>query len=628
MFSNFTSEHPAPVKPSLGSGRQSHCSCRRTEHTRREAIARGLKVIRTKFSVPELPSFEADKLDSLLLHLLSPGKHSIRFPRAVRGVDHDGFPIFFRLGRLSRWELATSVASIKRGLTSGTCAMHPPESAFESWASKACPSKPPTSSKEYLQFARKVAREVFQYGWDRTYHSFCDSFSPDSSTRFSRDQGKADLWWAGNSDKETFLREVKTGRFDPIEGMKLRYSEVPAVGKVRAMGIPSVDYDRLGPLHKTMYEHLATKDWLLRGTPTPNRIRSVCRGAQHTSVDFSSATDNLKLDVTEAILGVALSKSKYIPGGIKLAAHDALYPAVYTTNEINGEWPCRFVSHGQMMGTYTSFPLLCMQSYVAARWATRNCKTAGILVNGDDTLISSERRILPEDYPEGFILNRKKTMWSSTAVELNSTQFLKVGGGRWREVRGLRRGAWYVSHKGNATMAAACLRAGNRWLDAFCKIYTHDKKKVLLSSCGVLGKGEAFFQLEKRMMKKGSYWKREEVKTQESRFDLLDIEPTYGDRVGFWHDLFNAGREGGEGSTRVQFVKVPPVRDCRRPIYRFRNGVLSIDPLRSFKGNCTYSWLKPGYEWPVRPSRGKLYSYSRLYEYVGSSKEFPIQTEE
>jgi len=212
-----------------------------------------------------------------------------------------------------------------------------------------------------------------------------------------------------------------------------------------------------------IYHHLGGVDWLLKGPPTVEKIESVCVGhSWFTSVDLVSATDNLPLDATEAILGALLAKCSRVPGAVRLLAYNSLRPVIVSglpDSDVE-------VTHGQMMGGYLSFPLLCLQSYLAARWATRGQK-AGILVNGDDTLIASASPVSHQDYPSGMVLNRLKTISARNVAEVNSTVFLRSKG-RWREVRHLRRGSALSDYRGMVHLAAACCR-DVAWTDALIR---------------------------------------------------------------------------------------------------------------------------------------------------------------
>jgi len=126
------------------------------------------------------------------------------------------------------------------------------------------------------------------------------------------------------------------------------------------------------------------------------------------------------------------------------------------------------------MGAYLSFPLLCVQSYCAASWAARFDPHARFLVNGDDTIISAVRDVTVQDYPSGYRLNDDKTIRAKNVVEVNSTVFLRSGG-KWREVRHIRKAGAPTDFQGMIHMAKAVLispqfvdawqraRIGRRW---------------------------------------------------------------------------------------------------------------------------------------------------------------------
>lgn len=308
------------------------------------------------------------------------------------------------------------------------------------------------------------------------------------------------------------------------------------MGKVRPMGIPTYDWDLLGPLHKCIYQHISRKSWCLRGAPTSRRVTKVMEGkAWATSVDLVSATDGLRIDAAEAILGALLAKAKYVPGRIRLHAFESLRPCIRGKE----------VTHGQQMGTYLSFPLLCLQSYLAARWATRG-QQASYLVNGDDCLIGSDRPIQNSDYPEGFQINEKKTMRARNAAEINSTQFL-FRRGKWEEVRSVRRGAFQSDLPGILHFSAVIKAAGPKWVDALLKSRLIKDYKPSQLGFDPLD-SSTLWAAEERCKRRGWY---ELCPPPEppTRFERMRSRPYYGDRVAFAKDLFEGDREGGDQSS-------------------------------------------------------------------------------
>jgi hypothetical protein len=583
----------APIKSSRGGGAYKPCSCLKQEHMNREAAARFLRVVRTRFSLPmgELPDMKIADFGQYLSFLLLNGRQrpSLLFPRSQRGW-RDGFPILSRLGRRQRWEFASTMASFKRGLRPNICLAHSNSSGYASWSSNACRSEPPVSSPDYLAFVRKVTRRVFRFGWDDTYDSFCRSFVPSSSSRFDRGVSAID-WWRSRCSWKKFQSYLRGRECEHLQGAKLRYKAVPAVGKVRHMGLPTSDWDLLGPLHKTMYQYIASKEWILKGPPTAGRISSVCTGEWQTSIDLVAATDGLCQDVARAILEVAMSKASSVPGRIGLMAIEYQTPT------------CRGleVNHGQNMGTYLSFPLLCLQSYIAARWATRNDgSSVSILVNGDDTVISCSRPIESSDYPPGFQINDTKTARQRNFVEVNSTQFIRQNE-RWRKVCVLRRGAFYSDAAGIRHFASVCSDAGSSWQSALCR-HKRYFGKLLPSVLGLNVSIPVVYRTDQLISLGRHYEAVMASASPDSRFDLLASEPCSGDRLAFCVDLFEGGRETREV-----------------PDFDFDTMVLSRE---NYRYRLSYQPYRSRYE-KEKKKREKLYCYSQLYPAVEESLGTP-----
>jgi len=222
------------------------------------------------------------------------------------------------------------------------------------------------------------------------------------------------------------------------------------------------------------------------------------------------------------------------------------------------------VSHGQMMGAYLSFPLLCIQSYLAARWAARFDSGATFLVNGDDCVISASRGVLSSDYPPGFKLNNLKTIRSKSVVEVNSTCFLKEGR-RWKLVDHLRRGSVLPTFSGILHAAKAC-SGSPAWSTAFVKARVGRKWGFLPSQLGLHRKSHAA-------------WRRETTMKKTRLFtELPGLEPVVTNPLVTWESglpdpderealiafYFGSGRDGGD-----QRCYDPTVGAVRRT-YRYR----------------------------------------------------------
>jgi hypothetical protein len=524
-----------------------------TEHDTRVSVSNGMRLIRIRYGIPysELPDLLPGELDQHLRFLLLQGQKRPRkdFPRRQVRPDSEGLVTLQRLWKRERWELAHSLASLKRNLPRG-CRFHTP-SQRDSWRSRVTTPSPP-SSPDYLTFVRRTIRRLFHLGWDRDYESFVQDFVPKPSSRLIKGTRADGLLAERGGDKE-FRRNALAGKgFDTSE-LRARYKEVLSAGKVRALTIFDERVDLLGPLHKMLYKHLAKFSWLLCGPPTEGRLSSVCRHRFQTSVDLVAATDNLSMSVASTILECLLAKAARVPGEIRLLAVNSL-PALV---ECGGETVQ--VSHGQMMGGYLSFPLLCLQSYIAAAWATRETE-AEILVNGDDTLISSHRPIRSDDYPPGFILNEAKTIRAQGVAEINSTCFLKDGKGRWRQVHHLRRGSFLTDFSG-MLHAAAAVRSSVKWTDAFIRSRIGKKWGLAPSQLGLHPASYPGFCRNRELH-------RRRVDTPlPSREPALPEElvavrgrPAEDERIALANYLRDSGRPGGR--TRDEFN--PSVGQVRR----------------------------------------------------------------
>nr|WAK77902.1 MAG: hypothetical protein [Botourmiaviridae sp.] len=675
-----------PAKSVTGRGGAVSCkTCKKVKLDTERMIASGLRVIRLRFGVhrSELPDLGAQGLKIYLLSLLNPGESIVKFsdgrlrgfPRSGYGFDEDGFPRLRRLGRSDRWELAHSCNSLARSLPP-VCAIHA-ISKIDDWiATATTPSPAPPA--DYLKFVRKTVSRLFPLGWDKhRYPQSVHSFSPKSSARAETASGcggsPADAFWSGRlsdftsghplhrSTKAPFSTFCLTGRWGPqpcppgscrsspylcshcklVEeaecfgrdgpedlpypgGFFLRVKDIPTVGKTRVIGIPSLNYDVLGPMHRAIYGHLCTRDFLMHGTVNSRRIQEVCVGDTQTSVDLTNATDGLNLGVTEAILGTILRKSVAIPGRLQVAAFDSLRPSIFKRSMKGGLYPYHDfnmgrVSHGQMMGTYLSFPLLCLHSYCAASWAARKSRCRGILVNGDDTIISHDSPL--GEYPPGYELNRMKTLSSRVTCELNSTVFT-LRAGLWKEVRSLRRFGADLDFKGYQHMAGACQKASPSWVTAFMRSRLGKSWALSAKDLGLSPSHRLVWLRDRR--KRGAISNvRFPSLPPDERYELVTERPTIADQVAFGIDLFDNGRSEppdlGEDPSVWNPSRTAVLKSCPRPrpvrrscsgrvfesehSYEFSRDVLRLSPT-PVRNWCV---LSPDRYWAQSPRREEVF---------------------
>jgi len=203
------------------------------------------------------------------------------------------------------------------------------------------------------------------------------------------------------------------------------YMVANAPGKPRPLVKNHPSYLLLKPVHTAIYDRLSKHPWLLRGDLRHKSLVSAGfkPGRRYLSADFTAATDNLRIEISEAILDAIAQVSS--PSAIPLLseARRSLRPLIQFSS-------CTLEPVvGQMMGNLVSFPLLCLQNFIAARWVDRLAGEGEMpkLINGDDLIVQASEKWV-EIYKReaariGFQLNEKKTSFSSRFLTGNSTYF-------------------------------------------------------------------------------------------------------------------------------------------------------------------------------------------------------------
>uniref|UniRef100_A0AAU7YE01 RNA-dependent RNA polymerase n=1 Tax=Exserohilum turcicum ourmia-like virus 3 TaxID=3229042 RepID=A0AAU7YE01_9VIRU len=298
----------------------------------------------------------------------------------------------------------------------------------------------------YLAFVKRETARLFSYGWDRTYREHCYTTGPPLSSTL--ESGRSAGGGLNTSlDQATFLESTlgMTAELPPHD-IRAKPMLVQSAGKPRPLTKFSEQTLLLRPLHKSIYDHLSTKKWLARGTPDAEMLdrAGFRRGiGDLVSGDYKSATDNLPLEVAETILETILRRSSRVPEGIASYARRILRPIfLYKGEEI-------VVSSGQQMGSLLSFPLLCLQNYLAFRWAVRNSTglealNIPVLINGDDILFQAPAPSFVQRWREvvglvGLEVELSKTSVAEDFGSLNSTLY-RWKSGLLREVPTLRFG--------------------------------------------------------------------------------------------------------------------------------------------------------------------------------------------
>lgn len=283
----------------------------------------------------------------------------------------------------------------------------------------------------YLAHVARVTAEIFEEGWDKSnYLKNVEGYCP--TVNSVKENGRSKGGYRILAPDRYEFGAVAMGYGDPefrIDN-RLKFLIAPCDGKDRAVTIMSSSAQVLGPLHKTIYDHLTKKKWLLRGEAKPTEFEGFNRMTDEVFVsgDYESASDHLPLSVAELILKVAFKKSRVIPKIIKDAAFQLLRAEV----EVDGEV---YKVTRQLMGSLLCFPLLCLQNYIAFRYVYPD--SVPVKVNGDDIVFRSDRARY-EKWASfvksvGLKLSVGKTMVSHSHFSLNST-FFKA---RWFRKPGL-----------------------------------------------------------------------------------------------------------------------------------------------------------------------------------------------
>jgi hypothetical protein len=240
-------------------------------------------------------------------------------------------------------------------------------------------------------------------------------------------------------DHSDFLEVALMGRSfsRPLEQLKAALQIAQSAGKPRPLTTFSADGMYLRPLHKTIYDRLSKQSWLSRGDVTSDSLRragfKASLGGLLTSGDYASATDNLSIEVMECAIETMLENAAVVPPNIREFAVRACRPFLYSSRD---EWVEDLIlgtgskvgvpRKGQMMGSYLSFPLLCLQNFLAFRWATRQSREKiPVLINGDDILFQSSEPVSARWMETvgrlGLVVERTKTSVASNYGTLNST---------------------------------------------------------------------------------------------------------------------------------------------------------------------------------------------------------------
>jgi len=303
----------------------------------------------------------------------------------------------------------------------------------------------------YTAFLRRETRRLFCKGWDSgAYEESVLTCSPSLSGTLECPRSRGGCL-GSELDHSSFIDVCLSGPAGVDHVVEAELIVVQSAGKPRPLTKFSSDSLCLKPLHTSVYDHLRRQRWLSVGDVTG---KSLARAgfvkdsdSVLTSGDYKSATDNLSIEAAEVILETILEGAISVSPFVREYALASLRPVLGCKKlGIQGLKP----KIGQMMGSYLSFPLLCLQNRFAFLWALRSSglspresERTPCLINGDDILFSSTPRVskvwMETVSSLGLEVERTKTSVSESFGSLNST-LLKWSGNNLRVVPTLRFG--------------------------------------------------------------------------------------------------------------------------------------------------------------------------------------------
>lgn len=319
----------------------------------------------------------------------------------------------------------------------------------------------------YMDFIDSQIDAMFPIGWDRGYASHVFHTSPTASACLTVPRAKGGLRSLFSRFGRDWFEDQCLGETERPLDFPCRFDVVQTAGKQRGVTVSDSYAHILGPLHRTLYDFLSEKEWLLRGEARGKRFRPFVKvkGEVFVSGDYESATDNLSTEVAERILLRVLDRSRTVPHTLRAYALRSLralisYPGGHVVRQ----------RRGQLMGSYLSFPLLCLQNYLAFRFLVR--RPVPVRINGDDIVFRCRRREF-EIWAEGvgrlgLTLSAGKTIVDSRFFSLNSAFFEGQTGKAPREIPVLR--ASQLENRGSIPSGGSFAR--------FCRGFRGDARRI------------------------------------------------------------------------------------------------------------------------------------------------------
>lgn len=377
------------------------------------------------------------------------------FRPAIRGCFQESLPLEAQLSIKTSQKLERNTCrSCEARVLGGT---------LEKW--KEARNQPQEVDVKHLAQFRRAMRENIPTGWNRHKYPFIPNGN--ASERCKRREG-------GNWNEEGFSRTC-------------RAEAILSSGKARVVTMYSSHNSKvLQPLHTSLYKEIGRKGWLLVGPPTAERIAHLNGGGDYLSVDYASATDNIKQEYVRASVDELIDRA-----APPLTPEEERCLRVVSELRFDEEQdPC---PSGQPMGSLMSFPILCLVNKTINDLALTDLLQGGqlsfkewtshrLLVNGDDLLTKEPRkdsnlgeRIFSHGGQVGLVSNWEKTLKSEVEAEINSTLFR--GGS---EVKKTNVAAFYMRPDTGDVLGYA--KDASRTAEGF--------RKIVRANCKLLAKQE------------------------------------------------------------------------------------------------------------------------------------------
>lgn len=278
----------------------------------------------------------------------------------------------------------------------------------------------PATDPGFLEFCAQEIPLLFKSGWDRSYASRVSGMTLTTSACLENPRSKGGARAIGSAD---YCREVALGMLLPPDPKPVRVQGIVDGCKHRVVSCGSWEEGFLSPLHNTVYDHLSRQDWLIRGDARPRCFPSFTsvRGEVFVSGDYEAATDNLSLQVYQELLRLVSLTSKNVPASVWEAALRFSERDLF----VEGDESVFRQRRGQLMGSFLSFPFLCLVNYLCFRWVVG--PSAPVAVNGDD-IVFRARPSVAEKWmgavaAAGLTLSKGKTSVDGRFFTLNSALF-------------------------------------------------------------------------------------------------------------------------------------------------------------------------------------------------------------